>query len=413
MPAAAPGNPLVEILAARILAQGPLTFADYMDTCLYHPEFGYYTRAEISPRRDYYTSVDVHPMFGSLLARQLQEMWVAMGRSEPFHLVEAGAGTGVLARCILDFIAETFGDFYAVLRYQAVEVSSVRRRAHASALARHIEKAGVESLGVLPDTIPCGCIFSNELLDALPVRRVSFSGGALREIHVAYEGGRFQEVELALSTPLLAGYFTEQGIRLHEEQQTEAGLGVCRWIRDAGRAVAKGFVVTIDYGREARELYDERHMRGTLLAYQRHRASEDYYRAPGLQDFDGARELYGVGFVGQEGRAGALWAGFAGEFFDGAGAQEPFFGVGGKRGGGRGAAEVDVQDAYLSGGDGGDVSGFCAAEGDFGDGAYWVGAVVDVRLARKIYTVNCRSVSQNTHPSQNQGRAGHPEKINA
>jgi hypothetical protein len=113
MPAAAPGNPLAEILSARILAQGPITFADYMDACLYHPEFGYYTRADGTPRRDYYTSVDVHPMFGGLLARQLQEMWVAMGRPEPFYLVEAGAGTGTLARCILDFIAATFGDFYA------------------------------------------------------------------------------------------------------------------------------------------------------------------------------------------------------------------------------------------------------------------------------------------------------------
>jgi SAM-dependent MidA family methyltransferase len=284
MPAAAPGNPLAEILAARILAQGPITFADYMDACLYHPEFGYYTRADVSPRRDYYTSVDVHPMFGSLLARQLQEMWVVMGRPQVFHLVEAGAGTGALARCILDFIAETFSDFYAALRYLAVEVSAARRREHAVALARHLASGRVESLGALPDAIPCGCIFSNELLDALPVRRVSFSGGALREIHVTYEGARFQEVELPLSTPVLGSYFSEQGITLQEEQQTEAGLAVCRWIREAGKRLGKGFVLTIDYGREARELYDERHMRGTLLAYQRHRASEDYYRAPGLQD---------------------------------------------------------------------------------------------------------------------------------
>jgi len=66
MPAAAAENPLVEILTARIRAQGPLTFADYMDTCLYHPELGYYTRVDVAPRRDYYTSVDLHPMFGSL-----------------------------------------------------------------------------------------------------------------------------------------------------------------------------------------------------------------------------------------------------------------------------------------------------------------------------------------------------------
>lgn len=307
MPAAAPENPLVQILAARMRAQGPLTFADYMDTCLYHPEFGYYTRADVAPRRDYYTSVDLHPMFGSLLARQLQEMWVAIGRPEPFHLVEAGAGTGALARCILDFIGATFGDFYSALRYQAVEVSAARRGEHAAALARHVATGRAESLSALPDAVPCGCIFSNELLDALPVRRVSYSSGTLREIHVAHDGGRFQEVELPLSTPVLGSYFTEQGINLHEEQQTEAGLAVCRWIREAGKRLGKGFVLTIDYGREARELYDKRHMRGTLLAYQRHRASEDYYRAPGLQDLTAHVNFSALDLWG--GRAGLVRCG--------------------------------------------------------------------------------------------------------
>jgi SAM-dependent MidA family methyltransferase len=307
MPAGAAQNPLVEILVARIRAQGPITFADYMDTCLYHPEFGYYTRSDVSPRRDYYTSVDLHPMFGSLLARQLQEVWVVMGRPAPFYLVEAGAGTGDLARVILDFVAETFGDFYSALRYQVVEVSVARRREHAVQLARHIEAGRVESLGELPGAIACGCIFSNELLDALPVRRVSFSGGELREIHVNYEDARFQEVELALSTPVLGAYFTEQGISLHEEQQTEAGLGVVRWIREAGRRLGKGLVLTIDYGREARELYDQRHMRGTLLAYQRHRVGEDYYRAPGLQDLTAHVNFTAMDLWG--GRAGLLRCG--------------------------------------------------------------------------------------------------------
>jgi SAM-dependent MidA family methyltransferase len=73
-------------------------------------------------------------------------------------------------------------------------------------------------------------------------------------------------------------------LRLHEGQQAEAGLAACRWIENAAQHIQRGFVLTIDYGREARELYDERHMRGTALAYYRHRASEDFYRAPGEQD---------------------------------------------------------------------------------------------------------------------------------
>jgi SAM-dependent MidA family methyltransferase len=83
---------------------------------------------------------------------------------------------------------------------------------------------------------------------------------------------------------MLAEYFAEQRIELAEGQQAEAGLAARSWIEEAGRRLGRGFVVTIDYGHEAAELYDERHMRGTLLAYDRHRASEDYFRAPGEQD---------------------------------------------------------------------------------------------------------------------------------
>ena len=158
------------------------------------------------------------------------------GGLNPFIWWRPGRGRACWRAAYWILLPRRFGDFYSALRYQAVEVSAVRRGQHPVALARHLASGRVESLGALPGAISCGCLFSNELLDALPVRRVSVSGGALREIHVGYESGRFQEVELPLSTPVLGSYFTEQGITLHEEQQTEAGLGVCRWIRDAGRA---------------------------------------------------------------------------------------------------------------------------------------------------------------------------------
>ncbi len=82
----------------------------------------------------------------------------------------------------------------------------------------------------------------------------------------------------------LESYFREQGITLREGQQAEAGLEACRWIVEAGKRLGRGFVLTVDYGREAAELYDERHMRGTLLAYSQHRATEDFLREPGEQD---------------------------------------------------------------------------------------------------------------------------------
>jgi SAM-dependent MidA family methyltransferase len=281
---AASQTPLGKLLAARIREHGPITFADYMAECLYHPQHGYYSRAESQRFADYYTSVDVHPIFGRLLARQFAEMWERCECPEEFMVVEAGAGVGRLAAHVLDFAARALPEFYAALRYVAVEQSAARRAAHASALAAHISAGRSSSTAALPQEIPCGCIFSNELLDALPVHRLFCEHGELREIYVGLNGDLLCDLVGPLSSPSLGNYLSEQGIVLLEGQQAEAGLAAAAWIEDAARRLGRGFILAIDYGREARELYDERHLRGTLLAYARHRAAEDFYSAPGEQD---------------------------------------------------------------------------------------------------------------------------------
>ncbi len=277
-------TPLARLLAARIRERGPLTFAEYMRECLYHFECGYYSRAEARRFADYYTSVDVHPIFGRLLARQLAEMWDLLGRPEPFCVAEAGAGTGRLARHILAFAARELRDFYAALQYAAVESSTARRAAHSTALAPHLKDGRAESVAELPAEILAGCVFSNELLDAFPVHRVVRERGVFREIYVGLDGEEFREQLGPLSTPALEEYFWAQRIELLDGQEAEAGLAACEWMEDVGRRLGRGFVLTVDYGREANELYNERHLRGTLLAYQQHRASEDCFFAPGEQD---------------------------------------------------------------------------------------------------------------------------------
>jgi len=281
---AATQTPLGKILVARIRERGPITFAGYMAECLYHPQHGYYSRAECKRFADYYTSVDVHPIFGRLLARQLAEMWERCGRPAEFIVVEAGAGVGRLAAHILDFAAREFPGFYSALRYIAVEQSAARRAAHASALAAHIAAGRACSAADLPASIPVGCIFSNELLDALPVHRLLCEHGELREIYVGLNGQSLCDQVGPLSSPLLEEYFSEQEIVLLEGQQAEASLAAAAWMENAAQCLGRGFILSIDYGREARELYDERHLRGTLLAYTRHRAGEDFYAAPGEQD---------------------------------------------------------------------------------------------------------------------------------
>ena len=301
-------TPLSAILAEQIKSRGRITFAEYMDACLYHPEHGYYTKADQSERRDYITSVDVTPVFGRLLARQFHEMWTVLGRPQPFALVEVGAGTGRLAKQVLDCARESLGEFYSAMRYVAVERSVVRRKAQIQNLEDHIANGRFCSSEELPAEIPSGCIFSNELIDAFAVHRVLRANEDLREIYVTHSQNEFREELGPLSSIAIAEYFEAQQISVREGQMAEVNLAACNWIEDAARRLHRGFLLTIDYGHEAQQPYDDRHMRGTLMAYDRHRAGEDFYRAPGAQDLTAhvnftALELWGA-------RGGLIRAGF-------------------------------------------------------------------------------------------------------
>ena len=277
-------TPLTELLAERIRRFGPMAFADYMRECLYHPVHGYYSKAESKRFADYYTSVDVHPIFGRLLARQFAEMWGHLGRPPEFTLVEAGAGAGRLAGHILDFCALQFPNCYSALRYVAVERSAARREKANADAKQHAAAAHFTASAEIPAHIPHGCLFSNELIDALPVHRVVMDGGALKEVFVGFRDGSFVDIVAPLSTCAISEYFAMQGITLSEGQQAEAGLEACDWITEVGRRLERGYVLTVDYGHHAADLFDEHHMRGTLLAYRDHRESEEFYVSPGEQD---------------------------------------------------------------------------------------------------------------------------------
>jgi SAM-dependent MidA family methyltransferase len=291
-------TPLARELAARIATSGPITFAEYMEACLYHPEHGYYSSEKRVHFADYYTSVDMHSIFGRLLARQLEQMWRNLDRPSQFVVVEAGAGVGRLAKHILDFAASRLPEFYAALTYIAVERAAARRAMHAAVLDAHFTAGRAESSAELPAHISAGCILSNELFDAMPVHRVVQQGGELREINVGHSGELFADrVGNNLSSGI-AIYFARQEIKLQEGQHAEASLSACKWVFDAASSLNRGYVLTVDYGYPARELYNPHRMRGTLLAYRDHKVSEDYYAAPGEQDLTAhvnftALELWG------------------------------------------------------------------------------------------------------------------------
>ena len=299
---------LAEILADQIRSRGRITFAEYMEACLYHPQHGYYSTHAGESRRDYITSVDVTPVFGRLLAVQFQQMWELMGRPRSFTLIEGGAGTGELAKQILTAASNSTAEFYSALHYVAIERSAARRASQMQNLQREVAGGRFSSLVDFPAATFEGCVFSNELLDAFPVHRVVQEDGKLKEIHVTLCGKGLCDETGPPSSNAITEYFDRQRITLREGQQAEANLAACNWIGEVASRLRRGFILTIDYGYQAKELYDERHQQGTLLAYSNHRVSEDFYRAPGMQDITAHVNFTALDFCAA--RAGLTSCGF-------------------------------------------------------------------------------------------------------
>lgn len=275
---------LKERIVARIRREGAISFRDFMAMTLYEPGLGYYAspREKIGRSGDYLTSPEVSPLFGAVLARQLREMWDVLGRPGRFQAVEAGPGTGVLARDILRAAARAGGAWGDALRYTLVETSDALARRQRELLEAEGTAGRAEWRRELPPRVE-GVILANELLDAMPVHRVLNSGGRLLEVYVTWDGARFGE-ELRPAREEVAAYFARLGLAPGEGCYAEVNLEALRWLRAAARALERGFLVVFDYGYEAAELYAPWRKDGTLLCFYRHNAGTDPYARIGRQD---------------------------------------------------------------------------------------------------------------------------------
>jgi SAM-dependent MidA family methyltransferase len=282
--------PLARLIAEEI-GQGRMTFADFMERALYHPRLGYYMR-EGGPRGragDYYTSPDLGRLFGSCLARQFGEMWRLLGRPEPFSWVEVGGGRGLLTEDVLLALEEGDKECLEASAFILVEVSPARlkeaRRRLLTSPSRKEKVRFVEGLGGWEFPLEgAACFFSNEFLDALPVHRVCQKGSHLWEIYVRQEKGRFYEELGEPSSPMLKSHLEGLKVKPPEGARAEVSLRATEWMKEVGRKLRRGFVLTIDYGYPAKELYSPLRPQGTLLCYYRHTVQEDPYLRVGRQD---------------------------------------------------------------------------------------------------------------------------------
>lgn len=269
-----------------------LTFADYMELALYHPEHGYYTSKEaiIGPGGDFITSPHLGHDFGELLAIQFVEMWQRLGRPVPFQLVEMGAGQGLIAADVLGCLQQYYPDCWAAAEYWIIEKSEALQAVQRQRLGAWSGKIRWSHLAAISAHTITGCWFSNELLDALPVHQVMVSDRGLQEIYVTLpetETGPFRETLGELSTPHLAKYFEFVGVDINQYPagyRTEVNLAALDWLTAVADRIARGFIVTIDYGYPASRYYSPARSQGTLQCYYQHSHHDDPYKYVGQQD---------------------------------------------------------------------------------------------------------------------------------
>ena len=269
-----------------------------MQTCLYSRRGGFYASRDRRISAHFGTSSMSHPVFGALIARQLEEMWHVLGDPPAFHVIEVGAGDGSLGLSIAHACWRNVPELAHALCYIAADYAP-RQPASSDPVVdwdqgtgvwissrpeTHLEIQRVKTEGISPFRNVVGCILSNELIDNFPVHRFAIQGGRVKEVFVALAEGNFTEVLDEPSSVRIEERIASLGLSLPEGYRGEVNLALEDWTREVTQALDRGFVLTIDYGDEAGELYSSENHEGTLVCYQRHIAGNDPYKNVGQQD---------------------------------------------------------------------------------------------------------------------------------
>ncbi len=276
---------LTESIRRAIASGGPVTFRSFMEQALYHPEHGYYAsgKARIGKGGDFFTSVSVGPLFGALLSTQFAAMWRQMGMPAPFFIVEQGANDGLFARDVLETLRRNEPAFYEELKYRIVEPFEAVRGKQVENLRPFASK--VSWCASLEELAPfSGIHFSNELLDAMPVHLLVYRNEGWRERRVDWQGDAFVFVEANIEDEGLSRHAMEIKGAFREGFRLEVNLDVDGWIHILAAKLARGYVLTIDYGDARASMRGAAAGRGTLSCFRAHRRTENPLLAVGEQD---------------------------------------------------------------------------------------------------------------------------------
>ncbi|MGB6676128.1 MAG: SAM-dependent methyltransferase [Terriglobales bacterium] len=329
----------------EIRAHGPILFSRYMEMCLYDPELGYYSRnvEQFGKAGDFYTSSDVHAVFGRLMARQFDEMWRVLGSPDRIEILELGPGRGLFAQDVLDWSEKKFPAFFRALHYSLAENSGALRQRLEATLSKHFESGKVSLTQRLKppssgnaygtaEAVPSrghsdvnnatlkACVENESLPDEAAFQKegslkgtnlVAPNDAALEralapevpiivfgneffdalpvevlssqgELRISENDGRLLETWHSPSAEALE-FLDRYSVHPEAGERIEASLIAQRYMSQIAAMVNRGFIVAIDYGYTRREQLAGRH-RGTIVAYRQHSTSANPYEAPGEQD---------------------------------------------------------------------------------------------------------------------------------
>jgi SAM-dependent MidA family methyltransferase len=263
---------------------GAIPFSRYMELCLYSPGYGYYSAGsqKFGAAGDFVTSPEVSPLFGRCLAQTCSSVLTSLGGG---RILEFGAGTGKLAVAMLAEL-ERLGCLPE--RYLMLERSGELRARQRETLHRMAPRLVdcVAWLDGLPESDFRGVLLANEVLDAMPVERFRWNGGSVERFFVECHGEAFdwcaRETHYPDLTAAVHRLVKDPG--LLPGYVSEVNLQLAPWVTGIGGMLERGLVLFIDYGYPCREYYHPQHRSGTLMCHYRHRAHEDPFLWPGLQD---------------------------------------------------------------------------------------------------------------------------------